>query len=109
MPRFANLLALLCLLSPTLAIAAQNSSCISDRLIESRDVPDDSTIIFHLRGGQVWKNALLTRCFGLKDEPDGFTFQPTDPDTEELCSNEVTIRLNSFHSTCQLGNFTRLK
>jgi hypothetical protein len=41
---------------------------------------------------------------------DGFTFEPTDPATDELCDGMVTIHLNDMgHAACILGNFTRLK
>ncbi len=92
------------------AVAATgNTTCIRDPDIASTTRPDDYTILFHMRDHVVWKNTLPSRCFGLKDEPDGFTYQPTDPGTEELCSNQVTIKLNSFHSFCLLGNFVRMK
>jgi hypothetical protein len=96
---------------PFLAAAAplQNSTCIRDPDIAQTQRPDDNTILFLMRDHKVWKNTLPTRCFGLQHEPDGFTYQPTDPGTEELCSGQVTIRLNTFKTTCLLGNFTRMK
>ncbi len=94
---------------PAPAQPAPNDMCIRAPTIVSTDRVDDTTILFHLRDHQLWKNVLPSRCFGLKSEPDGFTYQPTDPSTEELCSNQVTIRLNTFRTTCLLGNFTRVK
>ena len=52
---------------------------------------------------------MLATCFGLKNEPDGYTFIQDSLETEQLCANQATIRLNSFRSICQLGNFTRIK
>ena len=57
----------------------------------------------------MWKNTLQSVCFGLKNEIGGFTYQPTDPGTQELCSNQVTIKLNMYGSFCQLGDFVRAK
>ena len=93
---------------PALA-APGNTTCIREPEIVSTTRPDDTTILFQMRNHSVWKNTLASRCFGLKAEPDGFTYQPTDPGTEELCSNQVTIRLNSLHSFCLLGDFVRVK
>ena len=91
------------------AAQAGNSTCIVDRDIVQTTRPDDQTILFTLRNHSVWKNTLPTRCFGLHNEPDGFTFKPTDPGTGDLCSGQVTIRLNFSQTVCQLGDFTRVK
>ncbi len=85
------------------------SRCIHDPDIVRTERPDDQTILFYMRDHTVWKNSLQVSCIGLKNEPDGFTYQPTDPSEELLCSNQVTIRLNSFHSFCQLGDFNRVQ
>ena len=81
-------LVLLAVWTPTMA-APGNTTCIRD--------PD------------IVNTTLPTRCFGLKNEEAGFTYQPTDPGTEELCSNQVTIKLNTFKSFCLLGDFVRVK
>ena len=105
------ILVLATLLAPGLAEAASGpkNTCIFARDIDHTDRPDDTTILFTMRDHTVWKNTLQSRCFGLHDESDGFTYQPTDPGTEELCSNQVTIRLNFYRSFCQLGDFNRLR
>ena len=98
------------LMIPAVARATDpGSTCIWERDLDHTEVVDDSTILFHMHGHKTWKNTLPVRCFGLKHEPDGFTYQPTDPSMQELCSNQVTIRLNSLHSSCQLGNFTQVR
>ncbi len=102
-------LATLALSPPAFAKLDSNNQCINERDIDHEVRPDDQTILFYMRDHKVWKNTLQVRCFGLKHEPDGFSYQPTDPGTEELCSNQVTIRLNSFRSFCQLGDFTPVK
>ena len=94
--------------APSQGAAAANGVCIREPDIVSETRPDDFTIIFKMRHNLVYKNTLPARCFGLKSEPAGFTYQPTDPGTAELCSRQVTIRLNSLQSVCQLGNFSRV-
>ena len=105
------ILCLTALVAPSLAAAAPDprNTCIIDTNIDNTDRPNDTTILFTMRDHSVWKNTLPVRCFGLHNEPDGFTYQPTDPGTQELCSNQVTIRLNFNQTVCQLGDFTRVK
>ncbi len=109
--RSAVILCLATLLASGVAIAKPDpkSTCIFDRDIDHTDRPDDTTILFTMRNHTVWKNTLPVPCYGLHNEPDGFTYQPTDPGTEELCSNQVTIRLNFNQTICQLGDFNRVK
>ena len=95
---------------PMLAAAAPAPiDCINERDIVSDTRPDDFTILFNMRDHEVIRNTLQSRCFGLHNEPGGFTYQPTDIGGQRLCSNQVTIRLNTLQSICQLGAFTRLK
>ena len=106
----AALLALLLASAPALAAAAaMNDTCINDYDILSTERPDDFTILFNMRHHIVYKNTLPSRCFGLRNEAAGFTYQPTVPGTQELCSNQMTIKLNTFGSFCLLGPFVRVK
>ncbi len=97
----------LTILIPNIALA--NDVCIRDPDIKNTEIVSDTTILFHMRDHKVWKNTLPVRCFGLKNAYDGFSYQPTDPGTEELCSQQVTIKLNDSPTFCQLGDFTRSK
>lgn len=94
---------------PLAAHAAPDArdTCINDRNIDHTEIINDTTILFHMRDHRIWKNTLPVRCFGLKNEPGGFTYMPTASGTEDLCSNQVTIKLNTLQSICQLGNFTK--
>jgi hypothetical protein len=83
--------------------------CIRDPDIKATEVVDDSHILFHMRDHKTWVNTLQINCLGLRNEPYGFSYQPTDPTTQELCSNQVLIRLNTRNTFCELGNFTRVK
>ena len=91
------------------AAAPGNTTCIRSYDILNTTRPDNNTILFEMRDHKIWKNTLLSICFGLHNEVAGFTYQPTDPGTDELCSNQVTIKLNTFGSFCQLGPFVRVR
>jgi hypothetical protein len=43
----------------------------------------------------------------LHNDPRGFTYAPI-PGSDEICSNLVTIRLNTDGIICELGAFERL-
>ena len=100
------------LLLPGLAQAAKQdpkTQCLFVPDIRQTQIVDDNTIIYHMRDRSQYRVNMLTRCFGLKDEPDGYTFVQDSLATEQLCANQATIRLNSLRSICQLGDFTRVK
>jgi hypothetical protein len=91
-------------------LAQAKTICITGRDIAATSRPDDKTIIFTMNDKSVYRNDLPVRCPNLKESVDGFTFEPTDPDTDELCDGMVTIHLNDMgHAACILGNFTRVK
>ncbi len=85
------------------------TQCLFVPDIRQTQILDDSTIIYHMRDHAQYRVNMLTRCFGLKNEPDGYTFIQDSLETEQLCANQATIRLNSLRSICQLGDFTRVK
>ena len=101
------------LLLPALAHAAAKqdprSQCLFVPDIRETQIVDDNTVIYHMRDHSQYRVQMLARCFGLKNEPDGYTFVQDSLETEQLCANQATIRLNSFRSICQLGDFTRVK
>ena len=84
-------------------------TCIFSRDIDHTTIVDDQTILFAMRHHVVYRNRLATVCSGLKAETMGFTYEPTDPGTQELCSRAVTIRLNTVHNSCLLGDFVKVK
>jgi hypothetical protein len=94
----------LALLSPAAALA--KSVCIPAYQIDHTEIPNDQTILFYMHGHKVWKNTLVGQCVGLRINNRGFTYQPTDPGSDELCSNLVTIKVNDTGQTCLLGEFT---
>ncbi len=94
--------------APAAALAddAHKSICIASYQIDHTEIPDDNTIIFHMRDHKVWKNTLIDRCVGLKINSRGFTYSPTNPGTDEICSNLQMIRVNDTGQICLLGEFT---
>jgi hypothetical protein len=88
--------------------AAARSVCIPSYDIDHTDIPNDHTILFTMRDHTVWKNTLQFSCTGLRLDTRGFTYAPTDPGSDSLCSNLVTIHTNTEHNFCQLGAFTKV-
>jgi hypothetical protein len=82
------------------------SVCIRAYQIDHTEIPDDNTILFYMQNHKVWRNTLVDRCVGLKNNTRGFTYSPTNPGTDEICSNLQTIRVNDTGQTCLLGAFT---
>lgn len=76
--------------------------CLDPTFIDHTQIVDDSTILFHMRGGKIWKNTLASRCFGLKMQG-GFAYEVQGG---TICSNMQTIRVLNQGSICALGEFT---
>ncbi len=87
---------------------AGKSVCLAAYNIDHTDIPDDNTILFTMRDHTVWKNTLPYTCTGLKLDTRGYTYEPTNPGSDTICSNLVTIHLNTYHNVCELGDFTRV-
>jgi len=84
------------------AMPAAGPICINGADIESTSVPDDNTIVYHLRNGQVWKNTLKATCPHLKFEH-AFTEVIR---ASQICANAQMIRVHETGSICALGDFT---
>jgi hypothetical protein len=88
------------------AMADGKPVCIASYQIDHTSTPDDNTILFHMRGHKVWKANLINRCVGLKTNTRGFTYTATDPGSDQICANLMTIRLNDTGETCLVGDIT---
>ena len=89
---------------------AAGPACIRSFDIDHTDRPNDKTLVFTMKDRSVYRSDLGVRCPGLAASIDGFTFQPTDPGTGDLCAGLATFRLNDMgHPTCIVGPFTQLK
>ncbi len=84
--------------------SGNKSVCIRAADIDHTETPDNSTILFYMRGHKVWKNTLASPCFNLKNNFNGFTYV-LDP-TNEICSNLQSIHMNDTGAVCLLGDFT---
>jgi hypothetical protein len=82
--------------------------CLPSYNIDHTDIPNDSTIMFYMRDRTVWKNTLAQPCFGLRLDTRGFTYEPTDPGSDTICSNLVIVHTNTDHNVCSLGEFTKV-
>ncbi len=78
--------------------------CIDLARIRRTEVVDDNTILFYLRGGDVYVNELTYRCPGLGFE-DGFSYTTS---LTKLCSNKEIIRVLDRGTACGLGTFTKI-
>jgi len=78
--------------------------CLNLHDIQSTQVPNDRTIIFHMRDGKVWQNRLRTVCPMLSVSP--WTQVIHGPDV--VCSNEQFIHVTQTGDNCVLGDFTPL-
>jgi hypothetical protein len=78
--------------------------CLNLHDIRSTQVPNDRTIIFHMRDGKVWQNRLRTVCPMLSVSP--WTQVIHGPDV--VCSNEQFIHVTQTGDNCVLGDFTPL-
>ena len=78
--------------------------CINIREIQRTEIPDDRTIIFHMRGGMVWQNKLKTVCPMLRVSP----YTQIIHGTDTVCSNQQFIHVIQTGNDCVLGEFTPL-
>ena len=88
-------------LSPAPAPSPANV-CINVRDIQRTEIPDDRTIIFHMRDGKVWSNRLKTVCPMLTVSP----FTQVLHSGDLVCSNQQFIHVNLTGDDCVLGEFT---
>lgn len=70
--------------------------------VDHTHVVNPTTILFYMRDGKIWKNALRQPCRGLTLH--GFVFTTQQ---DEVCSNAQSIRVIQTGEICQLGEFTR--
>jgi hypothetical protein len=76
--------------------------CLNVRDIQRTEAVDDQTILFHMRGGKIWRNTLKAACPMLKVSP----FTEVLNSGELVCANQQFIRLALTGNQCVLGDFT---
>jgi hypothetical protein len=88
------------------ALAEGKSLCFPTNQIDHTETPNDNTILFYMRGHKIYKADLINKCVGLRFNSRGFSYSPTIPGSNEICSNLLTIRLNDTGQTCLVGDIT---
>jgi hypothetical protein len=89
----------------TAAASAQPApppACLRTIDIDRTSVPDARTILFHMKGGQIWKNTLVADCPQLQFN--GFLYDASP--SGEICGNIQSIRVIHSGAVCLLGPFT---
>ena len=81
---------------------AGNGVCLPTAQIDHTDIVNDSAIVFFMKDGKAYMNAMRIPCSSLKME-DGFSYMT---DAAEVCSNSQTIRVKNSGNFCELGQFT---
>ena len=90
------------------AATAASTTCITSYQIDHTERPDDTQILFYMRDRSIYRATAQGRCLGLRNDPQGFTYEP-DPGTDEICGNLFTIRLNTTGAPCLMGEITKIK
>ncbi len=85
------------------ALPAQASPvCLETFRINHTDVEAAHNILFHMKDGKVWHNALKNSCPALNFH--GFIMDVRGGDT--VCSNQQSIKVIDSGQVCLLGEFT---
>jgi len=86
------------------ALPAQASPvCLWTYRIDHTSVLDSKNILFHMKDGKVWHNALQNPCPSLNFH--GFTMVVRGGN-ESVCSNQQAIKVIDSGEICMLGEFT---
>ena len=81
--------------------------CVNMRTVSRTEIIDDQTILFYMRGGEIYRNYLPHRCSGLARE-ERFSYSTT---ISRLCDMDtITVLYNygvglSSGPSCGLGKF----
>jgi len=82
--------------------------CIATYRINHTDVPDDTAIVITMNDRSVYRAKVQGNCVGLSTDTRGYTWEP-NPGTNEICANLFTIRLNTTHAICLMGDIVMIK
>ena len=91
-------------------IDREGERCISVTRLRSTHVVDDRTVLFYMRGGDIYRNVLRHDCPGLKRE-NRFSYKVT---VSRLCSVQTITVLENFGGSlnrgisCGLGKFYQI-
>lgn len=82
-------------------------NCVSLSQVDRTEVVDDTTILFYMRGNEIYRNVLPHRCPGLRRD-EAFMYRVT---TSQLCNVDVITVLDRIGAgfmpgaSCGLGKF----
>ena len=81
---------------------AGNGVCLPTAQIDHTEIVNDSAIVFFMKDGKAYMNAMRIPCPSLQMEG-AFVYET---DAAEVCSNSQTIRVKNSGNFCELGQFT---
>jgi hypothetical protein len=81
---------------------AGNGVCLATAQIDHTEIVNDSAIVFFMKDGKAYMNAMHISCPSLQMEG-AFVYET---DAAEVCSNSQTIRVKNSGNFCELGQFT---
>lgn len=84
------------------ATVMNGTTCLKTVLVDHTQVVDPVTILYFMKGGEVWKNSLNNPCTTLPHN--GYIYMPTPPDN--ICGNLQRIKVIQTGEVCELGAFT---
>jgi hypothetical protein len=91
-------------LAACVALPAQASPvCLETFRIDHTSVVDSKNILFHMKDGKVWHNALRNSCPALNFH--GFIMNVRGGN-DTVCSNQQSIKVIDSGEVCMLGEFT---
>ena len=73
--------------------------CLRSLDIDHTKAPNDRTILFYMKDGNVWSTTLRSDCPELRFN--GFEYGATPPDS--ICANMQTIRVLKSGAICEIG------
>lgn len=83
--------------------------CLNLSQLDHSEVVDDKTILFHMKGGKIWRNDLPFGCPRLGYEK-AFSHKTT---INQICTVDIITVLNNYggsglqeEASCGLGDFT---
>jgi hypothetical protein len=77
--------------------------CLETFRIDHTSVVDSKNILFHMKDGKVWHNALRNSCPALNFH--GFIMNVRGGN-DTVCSNQQSIKVIDSGEVCMLGEFT---
>lgn len=75
--------------------------CLRIARIDRTQIVDDQTLLFHMRNGDIWRNRLPQKCYGIRMQG-GFGYATS---LDVVCDLDILQVLGGSRSVCGLGRF----